>query len=280
MDTLNRTAITDSSLQYQYKGDPTIPIGVLGMVDDTLAVSDCGSNSIIKNAVINSFMETHRIALSQEKSSVLHIGKESNCVLPCPRLKVHQDVMQRKESTRYLGNVISTKGGLCDMIEDRRNQGWGKIATIMGILSEVDMGVHKLEVGLLLRKAILIGGMLYTAEAWWGLNEKQLARLEVVDTALLRKLTGGHAKSATEFYHLETNTWKLRHHISYLRIMYHQEILKRDANETINKIYHKQKDSPVKGDWLNLLKEDFNFIGIEINEEEIIATPKATYKKI
>ena len=95
----------------------------------------------------------------------------------------------------------------------------------------------------------------------------------------MRKLTGGHAKSATEFYHLETNTWKLRHHISYLRIMYHQEILKRDTNETINKIYLKQKDSPVKGDWLNLLKEDFNFIGTEINEEEIIATPKATYKK-
>ena len=67
MDTLNRTAITDPSLQYHYKGDPTIPIGVLGMVDDNLAVSDCGSNSIRKNAVINSFMETHRIALSQEK---------------------------------------------------------------------------------------------------------------------------------------------------------------------------------------------------------------------
>ena len=65
------------------------------------------------------------------------------------------------------------------MIEDRRNQGWGKIATIMGILSEVDMGVHKLEVGLLLRKAILINGLLYTAEAWSGLNEKQLARIEV-----------------------------------------------------------------------------------------------------
>ena len=77
MDTLNRTAITDPSLQYHYKGDPTIPIGVLGMVDDTLAISDCGNKTIRKNAVINSFMETHKIALSQEKSSVLHIGKES-----------------------------------------------------------------------------------------------------------------------------------------------------------------------------------------------------------
>ena len=100
-----------------------------------------------------------------------------------------------------------------------------------------------------------------------------------MDTALLHKLTGGHVKSATEFYHLETATWKLRHHISYLRIMYHQEILKREACETISKIYYKQKDDPLKGDWFNLFKEDFNFIGIEINEEEIIATPKAIYKK-
>ena len=117
------------------------------------------------------------------------------------------------------------------MIEDRRNQGWGEISTIMGILSEVDMGVHKL-----LRQAILISSLIYTAEAWSGLTEKQIARLEVVDTSLLRKLTGGHAKCATEFYHLETATWKLRHHISYRRILFHQDILKREAHETLSKI--------------------------------------------
>ena len=165
MDTLNKTAISDPSLQYLYKGDPTIPIGVMGMVDDTLAVSDCGNKAIRKNSVINSFIECHRISLSKEKSSVLHIGKKSKCPLPCPKLKVHKDIMDQKERTRYLGNIISSKGGLSEMIDDRRNQGWGKISTIMGILSEVDMGVHKLEVGLLLREAILISSLIFTAEA-------------------------------------------------------------------------------------------------------------------
>ena len=177
--------MSDPSLQYMYKGDPTIPIGVLGLVDDTLAVIDCGSKAIRKNAVINSFMETHRISLSQEKSSVLHIGIRSKCALPCPNLKVHKYDMEKKESNKYLGTILSSKGGLSDMIEDRRNQGWGKISTIMGILREVDMGVHRLEVGLLLRKAILISSMLFTSEAWSGLTEKQLARLEVVDSILL-----------------------------------------------------------------------------------------------
>ena len=92
-----------------------------------------------------------------------------------------------------------------------------------------------------------------------------------MDTSLLRKLTGGHAKCATEFYHLETATWKLRHHVSYLRIIYHQNILQREANETISKIYHKQKEGTVKGDWLKLLNEDFKFLGVDINEQEIIS---------
>ena len=106
------------------------------------------------------------------------------------------------------------------MIKDRRNIGWGKIATIMGILSVVDMGVHKVEVGLMLRQAIFINSMLYIAEAWSGVIEKQLARLEVVDTSLLGQLTGGHSKCGTEFHHLETATWKLRHHLTYIHENY------------------------------------------------------------
>jgi hypothetical protein len=79
MDTLNKTAMADGTLQYQYKGDPNIPIGVLGMIDDTLGVSQCGNAAIRKNSVINSFNETQRLTLSKEKSVVVHIGKEKKC---------------------------------------------------------------------------------------------------------------------------------------------------------------------------------------------------------
>ena len=77
---------------------------------------------------------------------VLHFGKENKCVVPCPELKVHKDTMKGTDSTRYLGSILSTAGGQHDNIEDRRNRGWVKVSTIMGILSEVDMGLHKIEV--------------------------------------------------------------------------------------------------------------------------------------
>ena len=130
MDKLNQIAMDERALQYKYMGDPNIPIGVLGMVDDTLAVSECGYQAVRKNAVVNSFMETQRLRLSSEKSVVLHYGKEGKCTLPCPDLKVHKETMAKKESTKYLGQILSTKAGLHDTIEDRRQKGWGTIASI------------------------------------------------------------------------------------------------------------------------------------------------------
>ena len=278
MDRLNQTALADETLKYCYRGDPEVPIGILGFIDDTLGVSECGSAAIRKNAAINSFIETQRLKLSNEKSVVVHVGKPNKCTLPCPVLKVHRDPMKDCQSTKYLGNFVSSSGGCEETIEDRRMKGWGKISTIMGILGAVDMGCNRLEAGLLLRQSILVNSLLYSAEAWSGVTEKQLARLESVDTSLLSQLTGGHSKSALEFNHLETGTLKLRHILSYRRLMFHHEILTRDENETLRKVYNKQKEEPLKLDWYTLLEKDFTFLGTSMDEEKISRTPKEVYK--
>ena len=79
---------------------------------------------------------------------------------------------------------------------------------------------------------------------------------------------------------METGTWKLRHHLTYLRLLYHHHILTRDKEETISKVYYKQKESSSKGDWFQLLQADFEFIEVQMNEESIIQTPKGDYKKV
>ena len=135
------------------------------------------------------------------------------------------------------------------MVEERRKIGWGKISQIMGILKAVDLGTNRVEAGLLLRQSIIVNSLLYSAEVCSGVTEKQLARLEVVDTALLSRLTGGHPKTATKFHHLETGIIKLRHKLIYLRLMFQHNKLSRNEDETINKIYRKQKEGCVKGDW-------------------------------
>ena len=143
------------------------------------------------------------------------------------------------------------------------------------------MGANRLKAGLLLREAICVSGLLYLTEAWSNITEKQIARLEVVVTSLLKNITGGHSNCATEFIHMETGTWKLRHHLTYRRLSYHHHILTRKDLETIKKLYMKQKEkNDFNGECFKLLEKDFKLLELEVNEEKnIAATPKDTYKQ-
>ena len=130
---------------------------------------------------------------------VLHVGNVRKCDQPCPSLKVHKETMQKADSFKYLGNIITSNGSNRATIEDRRNKGWGKVAQIMGILGEVEIGAHRMEIGLLLRKAILTSSLLFSAEAWSAITDAEIHRLEQVDSALLRSLVNGHSKYFSSF---------------------------------------------------------------------------------
>ena len=51
----------------------------------------------------------------------------------------------------------------------------------------------------------------------------------------------------------------------------------REDNELIKKVYMKQKESPLKGDWINSLRKDYEFIGETIENMEVCI--KNTSKK-
>ena len=114
---------------YLYKNDPSIQIGVLGMVDDTLSISECGIKSVTKNSIINSFIENQRLTLSCEKSVVIHIGSKAKCKTTWPNLKVHEEIMKKSQSVKYLGDVVSERG-VQDTIESRIQKGWGHWCTV------------------------------------------------------------------------------------------------------------------------------------------------------
>ena len=103
MDKLNKSLLQEEHLRYCYMQDPNIPIGVLGMIDDTLSISNCGMEAISKNAVINSFIENHKLTLSTEKSVALHVGNSKKCHDICPQLYVHDQPMKKIQIHKIFG---------------------------------------------------------------------------------------------------------------------------------------------------------------------------------
>ena len=89
------------------------------------------------------------------------------------------------------------------------------------IFSGTDDKLRKeLQMGLHLRQAMLINGMLYNSEAWHNLNNDHIRMLEEVDNHLLRSMFKSHPKTSTAFLHLETATLPIRFIIASRRLNY------------------------------------------------------------
>ena len=186
--------------------------------------------------------------------------------------------MKNSTKEKYLGDLI-TDGTIRKTIEDRKNRGYGIVNEILAILDEIPLGRYKIEIGLLLRQAMLVNGMLFNSEAWHAITENEIKMLEVVDESLLRALVNGHAKTPLEFLYLEAGAVPIRYIIISRRLCFHQTILKRDIKELTRKIYEEQKVNPTPGDFSELVKNDFKIINEVQNDEKIRQMNTTTYKK-
>ena len=186
--------------------------------------------------------------------------------------------MVDSKKEKYLGDFIDTSGKIRSTIEDRKNRGYGIVSEILAILDDIPLGQHRMEIGLHLREAMLLNGILFNSEAWHSLSLSEIKTLESVDEQLLRGLVKAHSKTPLEFLYLEAGANPIRFIISTRRMTYLQTILKRSDEELTKRIYNQQKVDPSPGDFYLLVKDDFKMIKQEMNENEIKAISKLSHK--
>ena len=66
------------------------------------------------------------------------------------------------------------------------------------------MGNKRTRVGLELRHAMFLNGILFNSETWTGYSKRDMKMLEVLYHKILKVITGADAKVATEVLYLET----------------------------------------------------------------------------
>ena len=74
------------------------------------------------------------------------------------------------------------------------------------------------------------------------------------------KISSCHSKTPVEFLHMESATLKVRHILTINRMMFHHHIFTTNEDETLMKMYQKQKSDPTKDDWYELLQTDFQLL--------------------
>ena len=207
-------------------------------------------------------MEHHsKLKLSSSKCSRVHIGKQIN---PCPDLKVHEDQMKTSNKEKYLESFITTEGNLDSTIENRVQKAWSYYAEIKAIINDFLFGERKTEIGLMLREAMFLIGILYDSEACHNITEKHVEKISLVDRQL-------------EFLYLKAGVRSVRFVIKSRRLNFLKEIHNREPHELIKRIYEAQILKPSQGDWTEIVRKDL--MKTEVNEKHLIEKTKIEAKK-
>ena len=113
LDSLGKECLETGEGVYKYKECINIP--PLLMIDDAIAVSECGPDSIKVNALIQSKVKMKNLRLGHSKCFRMHVGKNKTC---CPVLQVRDEIMLTSEREKYLGDIISSS---CRLMRTLKN---------------------------------------------------------------------------------------------------------------------------------------------------------------
>ena len=157
------------------------------MQDDTLGVSVCGFKSRKMNNFLNTRTQIMKLQFGSDKCEKLHIGKRYVNANICADFEVDvwQDkIMQKEEGSKYLvdryigknnmktvqfkkylGQIIQSDGRNEKNVKDKTDKAFGNVSRIKNALTERPYGKHTFKAALIMRQAMLLGGLLSNSEA-------------------------------------------------------------------------------------------------------------------
>ena len=266
---------------YTYKKLVKVPI--LSMVDDKLAFSTCGQESLSLNAHINTHIELKKLefhtpdARGKSKCHKMHVGQSSTL---CPDLKVHNSSMELVSEDTYLGDVVRSDGRNISNIQHRVSKGIGIVSQIMKILETISFGKCYYQIAFSLREAMFINGILTNAEIWYGVTKSEIEALELVDRLLIRRILSLPMSTCTEALYLETGCLDIETIIKGRRIKFVHYLVNSDRNSMLYKFFKVQWDFSCRGDWTRQCKEDLQDFDIPDNLEYFEGKSQDAFKKM
>ena len=114
----------------------------------------------------------------------------------------------------------------------------------------------------------------------YNVTSKEISDLEAVDEMLLRKVLSAHSKTSLELLYLETGNLPIRYILMSRRLNFLHYILNEDESSLIYDFFNAQNQHPVKGDWVNTVKQDLTDIDMNMTMEDIKNTSKEVFKNI
>ena len=210
------------------------------MVDDAIAVTECGYKACMMNAYLNTKTSIKKLQYGVQKCFKMHVGKTCNSDI-CPDLYVEgwkmktvtevetgistqeeeysgMHEMEEVPAEKYLGDILSNDGKNLKNVTARKNRGTGIVTQIMEKLNDICFGKYFFKVAVILRNSHLVSSLLTNAEAWYNVTQANIDLLESVDESLLRRVLDSPMSTPKEMLYLELGIVPIRFIIKMRRL--------------------------------------------------------------
>ena len=191
-----------------------------------------------------------------------------------------QEILFEVTSEKYLGDIIMSNGSNILNIQERVKRGMGAVNQIRQLLDELFLGDYHYEAANVFRASLLLSTLLSNSESWYNLTDKEISCLEKVDEELLRKIFFAKKTTPIHILYLESGNIPIKFILKSRRLNFLFYILHENNDALIRNVFDAQRKSPLKGDWVNTVKEDLESLNIDKTFEDIEQMEKESFKTL
>ena len=190
--------------------------------------------------------------------------------LPVLMLDDNNRVILAKEIT-YLGDIFNILGNNDGLIADRISRGTKAMITIASLMAEIKVGIHHVEVMLLLYRALFLSTVLFNSSTWSNLRKKDLDSLRTLQLKFLKRIVGVASSTSNAFLFLELGVLPINFEIEKRQLMYLHRILQLEPDDPVWKLFWESVrlcDAGEKNWWAGV-KTSLSKYNLPINLDDI-----------
>ena len=187
-----------------------------------------------------------------------------------------------KDEIVYLGDVFNRLGNNDGLIADRVRRGTKAMVTIMSLMAETDVGVHKISTMLLLYTSLFLSTMLFNSQSWSKIRPKQMEKLKVIQLRYLKRILGLANSTCNSFLFLELGVLPINFEIDKRRLMYLHRILNLEESDPVYITFQNMASFVKAGEenWWSEVEVALHKYGLPTDLDEIRELKKETFRKM
>ena len=116
-------------------------------------------------------------------------------------------------------------------------------------MAEIEVGVHHVNIMLLLYQSLFLSTMLFNSQTWSNLRKKDLDSLRTLQLKFLKRILGLPSSTANAFTFLELGVLPIECEIEKRQLMFLYRILQLDPTDPVCKLFMEQRKFSDAGDW-------------------------------